>query len=138
VSQKTGREKFGHALSFERFCGGKRCGNSDIGIYQCSKDHFVNLQSRFSKYFPEAVRDKYKRITDPFHGDSPQNYDFSLEEYKEEESYIETCEFSRKSYTEFWVGIGGEFPYLSKVTLNNARAPTAHVEVRNCRNFEMH
>jgi hypothetical protein len=34
----------------------------------------------FSRYFPEAVSDKYKWITDPFHADSPQNYEFSLEE----------------------------------------------------------
>jgi hypothetical protein len=31
---------------------------SDTGIDQCIKDHLVNLQSRFSKYFPEAVSDK--------------------------------------------------------------------------------
>jgi hypothetical protein len=28
--------------------------------------------------FPEAANDKYKWITDPFHVDSSQNYDFSL------------------------------------------------------------
>jgi hypothetical protein len=53
---------------------------SDIGIDQCINDHLVNLQSRFCKYFPEAVTDKYKWITDPFHADSHQNYNFSLEE----------------------------------------------------------
>jgi hypothetical protein len=51
---------------------------SDTGIVQCIKDHLVNLQSRFPKYFPEAVSDKYKWIMDPFPADSPQNYDFSL------------------------------------------------------------
>jgi hypothetical protein len=53
---------------------------SNTGIDQCIKDHLVNLQSGFCKYFPEAVTDKYKWITDPFHADSPQNYYFSLEE----------------------------------------------------------
>jgi hypothetical protein len=32
---------------------------SDTGIYQCIKDYLVNLQFRFSKYFPEAVFHKY-------------------------------------------------------------------------------
>lgn len=48
--------------------------------------HFVNLQSRFTKYFPEAVSGKYKWITDPFQADSPQKYDFSL---AEKENYID-------------------------------------------------
>jgi hypothetical protein len=52
---------------------------SGTGIDQCIKDHLVNLQFRFCKYFPEAVTDKYKWITDPFHADSPRIYDFSLE-----------------------------------------------------------
>ncbi|PNF14736.1 hypothetical protein B7P43_G08930, partial [Cryptotermes secundus] len=38
------------------------------------------LTSRFSKYFPEAVSDKYKWIMDTFRTNSPPNYDFSLEE----------------------------------------------------------
>jgi hypothetical protein len=42
------------------------------GIDQCIKDHLVNLQSRFYKYFPEAVTDKYKWIMDPFHAASPR------------------------------------------------------------------
>jgi hypothetical protein len=54
---------------------------SDIGI-----DHMVNLQCRFSWYFPEAVSDKYKWITDPVNADSLRNYDFSL---KEEENDID-------------------------------------------------
>jgi hypothetical protein len=54
---------------------------SDTGIDQCIKDHLVNLQPRFSKYFPEAVSDKYKWITDPFHADLLQNYQFFLEEH---------------------------------------------------------
>jgi hypothetical protein len=53
---------------------------SDVGIDQCIKDHMCNLQSRFSKYFPEAVSDnyKYKWTTDSFHANSSQNYKFSL------------------------------------------------------------
>jgi hypothetical protein len=46
---------------------------SDNEINQCVKDHLVNLQSSFSKYFPETLSDKYKWVTDPFHADSPQN-----------------------------------------------------------------
>jgi hypothetical protein len=90
---------------------------SDIGIDQCLKDHLVNLQSRFSKYFPEAVTDKYKWIMDPFHADSHQNYDFS----HEEENYIDIISdtllkvpFLRKSYIEFWLRIGQEVPHLSR------------------------
>jgi hypothetical protein len=44
---------------------------SDNGIDQYIEDHLANLQSRFSKYFPEAVSDKYKWIIDSFHVDSP-------------------------------------------------------------------
>jgi hypothetical protein len=33
---------------------------SDAGIEQCIKDNWVNQQSRFPKYFSEAVSDKYK------------------------------------------------------------------------------
>jgi hypothetical protein len=94
---------------------------SDIGIDQCIKDHLVNLQSRFCKYFPAAVTDKYKWITDPFHADSPQNYDFSLEEG----NYINIIsdiplkvQFPRKSYIEFWVCIRQEVPHLSRKVVN--------------------
>jgi hypothetical protein len=48
----------------------------DTGIDQCIQDHLVHQQSRFSEYFPEAVGHKYKYTTDPFHADSPPNYDF--------------------------------------------------------------
>jgi hypothetical protein len=58
---------------------------SDTGIDQCIKDDLVNLQSRFSKYFPETVSDKCKWITDPFHAYSSQNYEFFLQE---EQTYI--------------------------------------------------
>jgi hypothetical protein len=53
---------------------------SDTRIDQCFKNHFVNLQCRFSKNFPEAVNDKYRWIMDPFHAGSPQNYDFTVED----------------------------------------------------------
>jgi hypothetical protein len=46
---------------------------SDTGNDQFIRDHFVNLQFRFSKYFPETVSDKYKWIADKFHTESPQN-----------------------------------------------------------------
>jgi hypothetical protein len=95
---------------------------SGTRIDQCIKDQLVNLQSKFSKYFMETLRDKYKWIMDPFHANLSQNYDFSLEE---EEKYIEIIsdtflkvQFPRKSYIEFWVGIGGEFTHLSRKTLN--------------------
>jgi hypothetical protein len=65
-------------------------GTSDTGIDECITDHLVNLQSRFSKYFPEAVSDKYKWIMDPFHAHSPPDYNFSLEE---EEDWHYICYF---------------------------------------------
>jgi hypothetical protein len=59
---------------------------------------------------------------DPFHADSPQNYDFSLEEG----NYIDIISdppvkvrFPRKSYIEFWVCIGEEVPHLSRKVVNN-------------------
>jgi hypothetical protein len=55
------------------FVEGNSVEKNDIGI-----DHLVNLQSRFSMCFPEAVSDKYKWITDPFHAHSLQNNEFSL------------------------------------------------------------
>jgi hypothetical protein len=55
---KTRREKFGHVFSFEGFCGRKRVGNSDTEIDQYIKNHMVNLECGFSKYFPEAISDK--------------------------------------------------------------------------------
>jgi hypothetical protein len=54
VGQKARKGKFGHVFLL------------------------VSLTSRFSKYFREAVSDKYKSITNPFDADLPQNYDFSL------------------------------------------------------------
>jgi hypothetical protein len=58
---------------------------SDTGIDQCIKDDLITLQSRLSKYSPEAVSDKCKWITDPFHADSSQNYEFC---FQEEQTYI--------------------------------------------------
>jgi hypothetical protein len=95
---------------------------SDTGIDQCNKDHLVNLQFRFCKYFPEAVTDKYKWITDPFHADSPQNYDFSLEEGNYIGIISDTplkVRFPRKLYTELWVHIGEEVPHLNRKVVNN-------------------
>jgi hypothetical protein len=96
---------------------------SDNGITQCIKNHLVNRQSRFSKYFPQAVSDKYKWIMVPFHADSPSNYEFYPED--EEENYIDIIsdtslkvQFPRKSHTECWLGIGREFPHLSRKALN--------------------
>jgi hypothetical protein len=51
VGQKTRREKFGHVLSFEDFVEENSVESSDTGIHQCIKNHLVNLQSRFYKYF---------------------------------------------------------------------------------------
>jgi hypothetical protein len=53
----------------------------------------VILQSRFSKYFSEAISEKYKWITGQFRTYSPQNYDFSLEGggREEEEEKEENC-----------------------------------------------
>jgi hypothetical protein len=81
-------------------------GTSDTGIEQCIKDHLVNLRSRFCKYFPEGVTDKYKWIMDPFHADSPQNYAFSLEEGNYIDIISDTplrVQFPMKLYIEFWV-----------------------------------
>jgi hypothetical protein len=96
---------------------------SNTGIDQCIKAHLVNLKSRFSKYFPEAVSNKYKWITDPFHADSSPNFDSSLEE---EYYYIDIIsdtslkdQFPKKSYKEFWEGTEGEFPHLRRKALNN-------------------
>jgi hypothetical protein len=93
----------------------------DTGIDQCIKDHFINLQSRFSKFFPEAVNDKYKWITDPYDAGSPQNYEFSPEEENYTDIISDTSlkvQFPRKSYMEFWVGIRCKFPHLSRKTFN--------------------
>jgi hypothetical protein len=116
------KEKFGNVFLVEDFLEEKNVETSDTGIDQCIKDHLVNLQSRFSKYFPEAISDKYKWITDAFPAGLPQNYNFSLEE---EENYIDIIShtslkvrFPKKSYVEFWVRIGDEFPHLSRKALN--------------------
>jgi hypothetical protein len=95
---------------------------SGIGIEQCIKDHLVNLQSGSSKYFPETVTDEYKWITDPFHADFLQNYDFSLEEGNYFDIISDTplkVLFPTKSYIEFWVRIREEVPHLSRKVVNN-------------------
>jgi hypothetical protein len=53
---------------------------SETGIERCIREHLTNLQSSFSKYFPEKMNDKYSWIRDLFHEVSPPNNDFSLEE----------------------------------------------------------
>jgi hypothetical protein len=70
----------------------------------------------------EKKSDKYKWTMNPFHADSSQNYDFSLEE---KENYIDIISdtsskfhFSRNSYVEFWMGVGGEFSHLSRKALD--------------------
>jgi hypothetical protein len=44
----------------EDFAEEKNVETGDTGIEQCIKDHLVNLQSRFPKYFSEAVSGKYE------------------------------------------------------------------------------
>jgi hypothetical protein len=51
---------------------------SETGVERCVREHLINLQSSFSKYFPEKMDDKYSWITDPFHEVSPPNKNFSL------------------------------------------------------------
>jgi hypothetical protein len=76
---------------------------SKTGIERRIREHLINLQSSFSKYFPEKMNDKYSWIRGPFHEVSPSN-DFSLEE---EENYIDLTSdtflklrFRRESLTE--------------------------------------
>jgi hypothetical protein len=60
VSQETKGKHLDMFPCLKDFVEENRVETSDTGIDQCIKDHLVNLQSRFSKYFPEAVSDKYK------------------------------------------------------------------------------
>jgi hypothetical protein len=80
-------------------------GENSVEQSNTIKDQLVNLKSKFSKYFPEVVNDKYKWIPDPFHVDSPKNYKFSL---SLEENSIDIVsdtflrvQFPKKSYVEF-------------------------------------
>jgi hypothetical protein len=93
---------------------------NDIGIYQCIKDHLVNLQSRFYKYFLDGKCTNWSRIH--FMLIRLWNYDFSLEG---EEVYTNIradtsskVQFPWKSNIEFCFGIGGKFPHVSKIALN--------------------
>jgi hypothetical protein len=95
---------------------------SETGTERFIREHLINLQSSFSKYFPEKMNDKYSRIRDAFHEVSPPNNDFSLEE---EENYIDLTSdtslklrFRRESLTEYWVGVGEEYPHLSKKAIS--------------------
>jgi hypothetical protein len=57
-----------------------------------------------------------------FHADSPQNYDFSLEEGNYIDIISDTplkVEFPRKSYIEFWARIEREVLHLSRKVVNN-------------------
>jgi hypothetical protein len=49
---------------------------SENGIERCVREHLINLQSSFCKYFPEKMNDKYRWIRDPFHDVSPPNNGF--------------------------------------------------------------
>jgi hypothetical protein len=72
----------------------------------------VNLQSKFSKYRLEAVNDKQMDHGSVSCWFAPK---LGIISWKEEANYIDIiCQFPRKSFREFWVGIGGEFPYISK------------------------
>jgi hypothetical protein len=53
---------------------------SGTGIDQFIIDPLVDLQSKCSTYFPEAMNDKYKRIMGPSYAHSHQRHYFSLEE----------------------------------------------------------
>jgi hypothetical protein len=95
---------------------------SKIGIERCIREHLINLQSSFYKYLPEKMNDKHSWIRDPFHDVPPPKNDFSLEE---EENFIDftsdtslKLRFRRESLTGFWVGIGEEYPHLSKKATN--------------------
>jgi hypothetical protein len=95
---------------------------SETGIERCIREHLINLQSSFSKYFPEKMNDKYSWNRGPSHKVSPPKNDFSLEE---EENYIGLAfdnslklRFRRQSLTEFWVGVGEEHPDLTKKAIN--------------------
>jgi hypothetical protein len=79
------------------------------------------LQSRFSKYFPGIVKDKYNWIRDPFHAVLPPNSNFCLQKG---ENYINMIsrtslkiQHQSKSLTVFWVGVGREYPWLSRKAL---------------------
>jgi hypothetical protein len=89
---------------------------NDIGTYQYIKDHFVNLQLRFSKYFPDAVINTNGSWIHSMLIRSKITF------FLEEGNYIDILDTSlkvqlpRKSYIEFWVGIA--FSDLSRKALN--------------------
>jgi hypothetical protein len=82
VGQKTRRDNLDMFSRLKYFVEERDVETSDTGVDQCITDHLVSLQSRFSKYFPEAANDKYKCIMDPFYADSQQNYEFLLKKKK--------------------------------------------------------
>jgi hypothetical protein len=73
------------------------------------------------------MNEKYSWIRDIFHEISPPNNDFLLEE---EENYIDLTSdtslklrFRRESLTEFWVGVGEEYPHLGKKAIVTVLSP---------------
>jgi hypothetical protein len=94
---------------------------SDTRTDQYHKDHLINVQLSFSKYFTDAVSDKYNWTIVPDHADSPPYLQFSLEE---EQNYCDISETSlevhswRKPCIEFCVGTGVDFHPLSRKALN--------------------
>lgn len=67
-------DKFSRSMDFVEE---KSVEANDTGNDQCTiKD--LNMESRFFKYFREAVNNKHKWLTDPLYFDLPRNYDFSL------------------------------------------------------------
>jgi hypothetical protein len=98
-----------------------------LELISVSKITWLICSPGFVNYFPEAVSDKYKWITDPFHADSRQNYDFSLEEghYIDISDTPLKVQLPRKLYIEFWMLIGEEVPHLSRKVVNTLLPFTA-------------
>jgi hypothetical protein len=82
VGQKTRRDNLDMFSRFKYFVEERDVETSDTGVDQCIRDHLVSLQSRFSKYFPEALNDKYRCIVVTFCAYSQQNYEILLKKKK--------------------------------------------------------
>jgi hypothetical protein len=82
VGQKTRKDNLGVFSRLKDFVEENRVETTGTGFDQCIKDHLINLQSRFSRYFPEVENDRFKWIMDPFYAGSPQNYEFMLKKKK--------------------------------------------------------
>jgi hypothetical protein len=70
VGQSVRRDSLDMFSSFKDFVEERNVETSDTEIDRWIKDDFINLHSRISKYFPEAVN---TIIMDLFSTDSPQN-----------------------------------------------------------------